>query len=152
MKSALSSFMVLAIGTALAMAAEPPGGRSSELADQLNSYDQQITKVYRVSDLVLPAPDYAFNGVHLPGAGPFRRREASSGGGGYMGEMGGGGMGGGGGGMGGMGGIRNKYLIFTRMLNNAIRKNSAKKDLWGLILNHCHESHLLFPHRISILQ
>jgi hypothetical protein len=109
MKSALSSFMVLAIGTALAMAAEPPGGRSSELADQLNSHDQQITKVYRVSDLVLPAPDYAFNGVHLPGAGPFRRREASSGGGGYMGEMGGGGMGGGGmggggGGMGGMGG------------------------------------------------
>src|SRR5688572_8352290 len=69
------------------------------------------TKVYRVADLIMPAPNYAFRGVFLPGTGnnPYGSGEASRRGGfggmgGGMGGIGGGG-GTGGGGMGGGGGF-----------------------------------------------
>jgi hypothetical protein len=67
--------------------------------------DEYVVKVYRVVDLVVSAPDHAYDGTFLPGVPDSRNRLGQFGA--PMGGMGGGmmgGMGGGGGGMGGMGG------------------------------------------------
>jgi hypothetical protein len=63
--------------------------------------EEHVVKVYRVIDLVLPAPNYPYDGTYLPNAGDGtspRTLTASGVGGGMMGGMGGG-MGGMGGGM-----------------------------------------------------
>jgi hypothetical protein len=74
--------------------------------------DELVIKVYRVNDLIVAAPNYAYEGTFLPGmsrtvpgANAGTQNSIGNGfmGGGGMGGMGGG-MGGMGGGMGGMGG------------------------------------------------
>lgn len=69
---------------------------------------QVVVKVYRVSDLILPKPNYPFRSLFLPGAksgSALAHPGVGDGGGGSVGGMSGGGMGGmSGGGGGGMGG------------------------------------------------
>lgn len=69
--------------------------------------EEPIVRIYRVTDLVLPAPNYPYRGTFLPGMAAGSANQSSGGGmmgGGMMGGMGGGMIGGQGGGMGGMGG------------------------------------------------
>ena len=86
---------------AAAQAVRPPAGQGERRADG----EELITNVYRIADMVLPAPNYSFKGIDIPGL--FSGNDATGGGmgaGGFGGGLGGGGLGGGGGGMGGMGG------------------------------------------------
>lgn len=82
-------------------------------ADRCSAQNQNAggdweVRVYRVTDLVLPRPDYPYDGSEIPTTGRSLSAPSSIGGGGFgggmMGGMGGGDMGGGMGGMMGGGG------------------------------------------------
>jgi hypothetical protein len=102
MTSTRAKSVALALGVTLAITAH----LSAQQVDQPTAVGDDpplVTKVYRVSDLVLPVPDYSFRGINFPGTGDSPRGGINFGGG--MGGMGMGGMGMGGMGMGGgMGG------------------------------------------------
>ncbi len=79
----------LTIFVCVAAEAQVPARRAA------NDESELVTRVYRVTDLVLETRNYAFSGIDLPGLGTNDRI-------GFTGAMGGGGMMGGG--MGGFGG------------------------------------------------
>ena len=93
MKQSLGVLIAVITLAAPPVAAPLAAWAQTETADQ-----QLIGRIYRVADLVLPTPNYAFEGVFLPRLG------TPTGGVGGMGAGMGGGMGAGMGGMSGMGG------------------------------------------------
>ena len=105
--------VALAIFVCVDTQAQVPARRAENDASEL------VTRVYRVTDLVLETRDYSFSGIDLPGLGTNDRigftRSMGGGGiiGGGMGGFGGGGMGGGGmgGASGGMSSVHDEIRV-----------------------------------------
>ncbi len=76
----------------LSLVAMPLAGANAQ--QKKTSGDDLVVKVYRVADIVAPAPNYPYEGTYLPQLNSSESKGLRG-----SGQMGGGGMGGGGGGM-----------------------------------------------------